>query len=392
MIIDTFQPSQNSLLSNYGQRTGAKRIAHWMPALMLVWTFWIFATPLLETGNPYPHWLWPTLISFAIFLYLYFRLYYRERAQVFKSVIGMALLGLAVTPVNPGAQGYIIYACAYSAFVGPTRKALAHMFGLLLLYAVEWLVVLQYPWVYLFNAVLISLAVGFMNVNFLRKQEREAELRLSHDEVRRLASTAERERIGRDLHDLLGHTLSLIALKSELANKLFDRDPATAKREMTDVERVARDALAQVRRAVAGIRAAGFTAELVSAKLLLESNGVALQCEVFDTGMPVEIETALAMAVREAVTNIQRHAQARRARIALGNEQGKLVLRIEDDGRGGAIVPGNGLTGMRERLAVVGAQLGVESQRGEGTKLKIVVPLPHAVDAARESVAVLRRA
>src|SRR5262249_34816450 len=154
-----------------------------------------------------------------------------------------------------------------------------------------------------------------------------------------------------------GHTLSLITLKSELANKLFERDPAAARREVADVERVARDALAQVRRAVTGIRAAGVAAELASARLLLGSNGVRLVCELADLALPTEIETALAMTVREAVTNIQRHAQASSARIALGAEDTQLVLRIEDTGRGGAIVPGNGLTGMRERLAGIGAEL-----------------------------------
>jgi len=215
-----------------------------------------------------------------------------------------------------------------------------------------------------------------MNINFLRKQERAAELRLSHDEVRRLATTAERERLGRDLHDLLGHTLSLIALKSELANKLFDRDAASAKREMADVERIARDALAQVRRAVTGIRAAGLAAELASAKLLLQSNGVHLECEIADVCLPVEVETALAMSLREAVTNIQRHARAAHVRIVLEAARQAVILRVEDDGRGGAIVPGNGLAGMRERLAAIGAQLQVDSQRGRGTVLKVTAPLP----------------
>jgi two-component system sensor histidine kinase DesK len=243
---------------------------------------------------------------------------------------------------------------------------------------------LHYPWQVTGTIAAMTFIIGLI-VNVERtSEEKDAELRLSHDEVRRLAATAERERIGRDLHDLLGHTLSLIALKSELANKLFDRDPTGAKREMADVERVARDSLAQVRRAVTGIRAAGFAAELASAKLLLESNGVHLDNELAEVAIPVDIETALAMTVREAVTNIQRHARATRASIALERAGGRLVLRIADDGRGGDIVPGNGLSGMRERLAAIGADLRVESQRGRGTTLTVSMPLPQqdAVDVA----------
>jgi two-component system sensor histidine kinase DesK len=220
--------------------------------------------------------------------------------------------------------------------------------------------------------------VGGMNLVYRRNQQRNAELKLSHDEVRRLAALAERERIGRDLHDLLGHTLSLITLKSELANRLFERDPVSARREIAEVERVARDALAQVRRAVTGIRAAGLAAEMASAKLLLESNGVRLDYDFADVPLPVEIETVLAMTVREAATNVQRHARANSARVTLEVQGAALVLSIEDDGRGGAIVPGNGLTGMRERLSGIGAELRVDSGRGRGTVLRVTLPMPES--------------
>ena len=130
--------------------------------------------------------------------------------------------------------------------------------------------------------LIVSVAVCAANTAHREKRLRQSELKLSHDEIRRLAALAERERIGRDLHDLLGHTLSLITLKSELAVRLFDRDPLAARREIVDVERVARDALGQVRRAVTGIRAAGIAAELASAHLLLESGGVSLEYEAPD--------------------------------------------------------------------------------------------------------------
>ncbi|MEO8804367.1 MAG: sensor histidine kinase, partial [Rudaea sp.] len=198
---------------------------------------------------------------------------------------------------------------------------------------------------------------------------------------------------GRDLHDLLGHTLSLITLKSELANRLFERDPQAARREIADVERVARDSLAQVRRAVTGIRAAGFAAELASAKLLLESNGIHFEYALADVSLPPEIETALAMTLREAVTNAQRHARATRVRAALDVEGQRMLLTIDDNGRGGAIVPGNGLCGMRERLDGIGADLRIESVRGQGTRLHVSMPLPQsAVQESVPAAALLRHA
>lgn len=388
MFESIFTPTGDSILNRYTHNSASgRKPAHWLPVLMLVWTIWIFFVPLFQTGDAFRHWLWPTLASFMVFLGLYWRVYYRSRAQVIWSAWAMAALGLALMPFNPGAQCYFIYACAYFPCSGTTRRAALATLAALALYTVEWLLLLKFDWTYWINGVLISVCIGFMNLNFVRKAEREAELRMSHDEVRRLAATAERERIGRDLHDLLGHTLSLITLKSELANKVFDRDAGAARREMLDVERVARDALAQVRRAVTGIRAAGFAAELASAKLLLESNGVHLEYELADVAIPVEIETALAMTVREAATNIQRHARATHASIVLAQADGRLNLRIADDGRGGAIEPGNGLTGMRERLAAIGADLRVDSQRGRGTTLTASLPMPQQVRVAVESAA-----
>lgn len=377
MLARIFTPTDDSILIRYSHHsaTGGKP-AHWLPVLMLVWTIWIFFVPMFQTGDQFRHWVWPTAISFALFLWLYWRIYYRSRVQIIWCAWAMAAMGLALTPLNPGAQCYIIYACAYFPSTGSTRRALVNIFIALVLYSIEWLVVLRFDWVYLINGVLISLAIGFMNLNFVRKQQREAELRLSNDEVRRLAALAERERIGRDLHDLLGHTLSLITLKSELANKLFDRDAAGAKREMLDVERVARDALTQVRRAVTGIRAAGLVAELASARLLLESDGVHLEYELADIGLPAQIETVLAMTVREAVTNIQRHARATRVQVTLACTGKQATLHIADNGRGGAIVPGNGLAGMRERLAGIGADLRVESEHGRGTTLTVTFVSP----------------
>ena len=343
--------------------------------LNLVWATFMPFTPLFSEGA-FPHWFWPTWISLALFLFLYFRtIYRRSTGEVVYYALAIAALGYLVMPFNSGAQTYLIYACAFFAFAPNLRLAVQLIVGVLVLFAIEWQW-LGFPWIYATSALIIGPVVVGMNLVYRRNQQRNVELRLSHDEVRRLAALAERERIGRDLHDLLGHTLSLITLKSELANKLFDRDPAAARREIADVERVARDALAQVRRAVTGIRAAGFAAELASGKLLLESNGICLDYEFADVTLTAEIETALAMTVREAVTNIQRHARATRASVTLRTEGGRLVLAIGDNGRGGAMVPGNGLTGMRERLATIGAELRVSSERGKGTTLTAGLPLP----------------
>lgn len=375
MLVNIFTPTDDSILNRYAVagKQGAKP-AHWLSALMLVWTIWIFFVPMFQTGDQFRNWLWPTLASFALFLWLYWRTYYRSRAQIVWNAWGMAALGLVLLPFNPGAQCYFIYACAYFPYAGSRRRIALAMICALTLYTIEWIVWLDYGWVYWINGIVIAVCIGIMNLNFMRKAERDVELRMSHDEVRRLAATAERERIGRDLHDLLGHTLSLITLKLELAHKLHDRGDARARQEIGEAEDIAREALAQVRSAVTGIRASDLAGELASARLLLECQQVHLQYAP-PPPMPVDVERGLALVLREAATNIVRHAQATQARVEFMLEGRMLAMQIRDDGRGGVQAEGNGLCGMRERAMALGGQLSLQSPRGEGTVVTVRVPL-----------------
>lgn len=366
-------PSPDSIIGMREGRGEGSRM-RWMPVLMLAWSVWIFVTPLYEAAS-FPHWLWPTLGSYALFLLLYHQAYYRSQRRLLGHALGVAALAFAVTPFNPGAQGYVIYACAFLAFCGSTRTAVVRMLGVLAGYCVLWLWV-GWPNIYLFSTVMVGFMVGLLNLLMIRKAQADGALRLSQEEVRRLAATAERERIGRDLHDLLGHTLSLVAIKADLGGRLIERDPQAARREIDEVARVAREALAQVRHAVSGIRAAELAAELASAHLLLETEGVVLSYTLAQAPLPPALETVFALTVREAVTNIQRHARAQRVWIELRCEHGQALLEIGDDGRGGDIVPGNGLCGMRERMQALGGELRVDSQRGQGTRLQARLPLP----------------
>jgi two-component system sensor histidine kinase DesK len=229
------------------------------------------------------------------------------------------------------------------------------------------------------GSILVVAVIGTMVVSSIlyarARAMRNAELRLTQAEVRRLATVAERERIGRDLHDLLGHTLSVVALKSELAGKLLDRDPAAARAQIREVEEVARNALAQVREAVAGIRAAGLEAEIAAARLALLSADVHLDQRLAPVAMDGKVELTFAMALREAVTNIIRHASATRVEVELSTDDKGLRLVIADDGRGGVERPGNGLSGMRERLHALGGRLDVDSPPGAGTRLVLWIPV-----------------
>jgi len=337
-------------------------------------------------NRPWQEWIAPTLLSVAIFLPLYFLAYRQAGRRLLACEIAIAALGFALTPINICANTYLIYAAVFLPQAGLSLRAIitAIVVGGALYAA--WLLAFGMPaqFAILVASISLILAIAITAANSFHREKRlrQAELKLSHDEVRRLGALAERERIGRDLHDLLGHTLSLITLKSELAAKLFDRDPLAARREILDVERVARDALAQVRSAVSGIRAAGLSAELAAARLLLESSDVRLDYALPDAALPAEVETALALTVREAVTNVQRHAQATHASVEVVVADASVRLVVADDGRGASIVPGNGLEGMRERLQALGGRLSIESANRQGTRLVATLPLPAAAPTA----------
>jgi two-component system sensor histidine kinase DesK len=363
----------------------------WAPFAWLAYLGFLLIPPVggLIEGRLSPATL-PTLASIPPFLWLYFRAFHYQGWKVLPYMLALAALCFALAPINPFSNAYMIYAAAFAPMLGSLRRGLGVLLLLLGLYALQ-------GWWFQLNlfsvaiASLVGIAVCLGNNQFLEKHKKDAQLRLSHEEVSRLAQVAERERIGRDLHDLLGHTLSLIALKSELARKLIDRDPVAARAEVVEVERVAREALAQVRRAVTGIRAAAMKPELASARLLLDGAGVRFDYSMAQIELTPAQETCLALVLREAVTNIHRHARAEQAEASLRREQDAAVLTVLDDGCGGAGEHGNGLRGMAERLAALGGELRVVSTPGQGTRVVASVPLPPASGDDSGVVTPLRR-
>jgi two-component system sensor histidine kinase DesK len=208
-------------------------------------------------------------------------------------------------------------------------------------------------------APVITVSVGASMLFFGRQREAEQRLGVAQDEITRLAVVEERARFSRDLHDVLGHSLTVVAMKSELAARLVDVDPARAKTEMQDVERLSREALQGLRRAVSGYREADLDAELVSARAALEAAAIDAALPTDGDAAADDVRSLFAWVLREGVTNVVRHAAASRVRVALT----RTALTIEDDGTGlldpdaASTTPGNGLRGLRERADAVGATL-----------------------------------
>jgi two-component system sensor histidine kinase DesK len=351
----------------------------WMAVLWLPFMIWFFLDPLWRHSGPLL-WIGNTIYGLVfVWLYLY-SFSHREPLRSY-AIVAMFVMTAALVPFHNGAVSCLmVFAVAAGAFTPSLRRALFFIgidLVLLGLYAYR----LQLPLGFWGSMLMLVVLVGVGNHFGAKMHCAEEKLRRADDEIEHLAKVAERERIARDLHDLLGHTLSLITLKAELARKLVDRDPQRAKQEMLDVEHTSRAALADVREAISGYRGEGLAAELVRARKTLETAGIIVNCVVTELPLTPAQETVLALALREAVTNVVRHAQARQCSVRLQRENNLCALEIADNGCGADAPEGNGLRGMRERLEAIGGSLQRQSQAG--TRLVIHLPLAPAAATLR---------
>ncbi|HEY8311530.1 MAG TPA: sensor histidine kinase [Gemmatimonadaceae bacterium] len=341
----------------------------WTPLAWLVYYPALFMWPALEHASVA---VWTaTIVGAVIFLPLYFRGYWcRGWTEKYWIIGAIAALGMLLSPINPGAPVLTIYAASFAGVVRPQRRA-AQIIALIVVAALAEAYVFHLPVTLWGWQCLFSVIIGFTNSHFAKVRATNAKLIRAQEEVAHLAKLAERERIARDLHDLLGHTLSLITLKASLASRLADRDPARAAAEIRDVERISRDALTEVRAAVAGYRDAGLASQISNAELMLDAAGVELHTNIAAVPLSSAEEAVLSLILREAVTNVVRHSQATRCDITLAVVNDVRTLCIEDDGRGKNAPDGNGITGMRERVNSLGGNLLVESFRGTRVRVSL---------------------
>lgn len=331
--------------------------------------FW-FIQPYMD-HEPLRDWI---LLFLAIGLFVPFYLlahFAAPRTRRFW-VIAMFILAMVYVPINQSSWGiYIFIAASLPEFSESTNTVI----GLLLLQCGA---IVAQSWLFHLSAWTWSMGIGFtllIGMNRLRMEQKhraDAKLRMAHEEIEQLAKTAERERIARDMHDVLGHSLSLIVLKSELAGRLLDSQPSRAALEIAEIETAARQALAEVRKTITGYRSEGFASELIRAAQVLKTAGVRLKKPVKAPYLTPRHEATLSLVLREAVTNIVRHADASECSIEVFSEQDRTQLVIADDGRGDIRQEGNGLRGMRERVQELGGSLSLESSRG--TRLQIELP------------------
>lgn len=367
-------PPADSMVGHMSLQDGGRALRH-MPFVMMIHIVWLFLWPVLA-NQPFLTVLLPTMLTVPVFMWLYLSMYYYSGPNEvrLRYAAGIFVLGFALAKVNLSSLAYFIFAFFSIVYLMPTRSAAMIIGAVNAAFIVE-MILFGHSTQTIVSVSVPCVIMGVVAIYTSRIHFAQLALRRSNAEITRLATLAERERIGRDLHDSLGHILSVVALKSELARKLIDRDLDAARTEIGEVERVARDALSQVRSAISGIRSTALSTELAAATALLEAQGLKVKCETENVNLPLDRETVLALSLREATTNIRRHSGATGVTIRVRKDSAAVLVEVVDDGRGGRIVPGNGLNGMRERLESVGGSLQLIPNVSGGTLLRATVPL-----------------
>jgi two-component system sensor histidine kinase DesK len=350
-------------------------------AFMALWV--LFALPsaigILKTGFEPAHVAaaFAYAVWAAIWLWLWLRAIGHDKVAEMVGLVAMTVIlsMFALFADVPGGT-FLVFSFIVAGVCLPVRQALWAILGLSLLQVGIAVVRLTEPTLAGSNLI-NSVLVGGLGIGARLFWQSYVQLLAAREQLAQLAVNEERLRFARDLHDLLGQSLAMIVLKSELAAKqLPDGADESLRHEVRDIAQVARKSLNDVREAVAGYRRASLAAEISSARSALRSAGIGFSVEDQLDELAAEPDAVLAWCLREAVTNVVKHSHAARCEVRLTRSNGVVTMRVADDGRGTTSLDGgNGLVGMRERLEVVGGKVDVDSSDGRGLRLQVEIPV-----------------
>jgi two-component system sensor histidine kinase DesK len=366
-------------------RPGPRRwIVAW--AITAIWLLYLWQ-PVTEAWR-HPHLMIRVLSIVALVSFGASFLFSFARARALRRVgsdlpaaraVGLVVLALALAAVltvllGPSAMSLLVYVGVMAMFLLPQRIGPVVVLGLIVgSYVVDRLCPgAPTDFSVQFSILAAALAMG----GVMQLIRRNAELATAREEITRLAVAEERNRFARDLHDILGHSLTVVAVKAELAGRLVRLDPQRTEHEIADVERLAREALADVRLALSGYREVTLIGELANARSALAAAGIEAELPQALDDVPAERRELFGWVLREGVTNVVRHSGASHCRVMVNDKE----IRITDDGRGPSrestvddSKPGLGLLGLRERVNASGAALSVGHAPGGGFELRVSV-------------------
>ena len=308
------------------------------------------------------------------FLVLYFRAFSVQEHELAWYIAAICLIGVALSEITFGANVFFVYAAAFSGEFYHKRKALLSLL-LVLAFTALYAVITDKSSYFWIPAIFMSITLGLLSIHHAEVLKKNKALKQSQQETKHLAKIAERERISRDLHDLLGHSLSVITLKSELAGKMVDKGISLEKikTEIKAVEELSRKTLAQVRDAVKGYNVATINGELLQVKIATQAAKIELIASIEVESLPINVESELALIIREAITNVIRHAETEKVWIVLKQVTTHLTLTISDQGQITTNKEQSGMQNMRTRIAHLGGKMAVRN--APKTQLTFTLPI-----------------
>ncbi|MFC5450290.1 sensor histidine kinase [Paenibacillus aestuarii] len=355
------------------------------------WIFWVFYlifpfSSILSRPNP-QRWIGFTLLAVFVALVL---LGFKDgkRRILYILVLFILITGFSLT-YSPYLVFMFFYTIPIIGMIAQNRSFYAAVALLLInVSSIVWLNFIEFynasSW-YIFPTLVVLIFLPFGIRSRQKANELREKLMLANDEIARLAMIEERQRISRDLHDTLGHTLSLITLKSELAERLILKAPERAVQEVKDIQATSRAALKQVRELISGMNAISLSDEITQSKAILQAASIAFDshAELGKLQAPPMVHNILGMCLREAVTNVIKHSGATRCTFSLKEQSGYWVMTIADNGKGcenkAGVDPvpssGRGLLGMQERLELIDGKMTFHKGTEAGTMLTIQVPI-----------------
>jgi two-component system sensor histidine kinase DesK len=351
-----------------------------------------FNLALADNKNPY--WLWGPLaftifyflplifnleyflnwrligiaIIYIAFLVLYKKALFARGEQVLLPVIGIIVLCVAGTYITPGTQALFGYAAYFCGFSFRFNKGIQGLIGILLAIALSAQLFDYKDVFFLAPAIIISIGLYFFGHAEQKDSIHKHKEAISQQKVEHYAAIAERERIARDLHDLIGHSLSSIALKANLAEKLIEKHKyEKASGEISEVAVLSRSILSQVREAVSGIKEYNFASQLNKLVDELKGQGFKVEQNIDLSALPPHLELPLLFITTELVTNILRHSTGDKVQIDIQTHSGQDILltyKIQDNGSIENLNWGNGLTGIKERCQQLNAVFDIHTDKG----------------------------
>ena len=352
-------------------KTGAAKWSYFSLVFSMFYFFNILASFDRFTNNQ----LMIALVIYISFIILFIKAIRSTGKSVLWPIIAIILLSALGASINPGTNALFGYAAFFSGYYFLRKYAVMLLILNITAQISSALILDLFSPYFLGPSLACSLSLFVYGVFSQKEYIHVCLQEKKNQQIEQLAAIAERERIARDMHDLLGHSLSSLALKSELAEKLANKEQFdAAKKEMSEVAALARQTLSEVRFAVTGLKLKGLKGSLLKLTNELKNMKFDTQCYIDASNLPPMVESTLIMLSKEWITNILRHSKGDSVSIAVSVEANNVKLNIGDNGQIANMEAGNGIDGMRSRVNELGGTIMIKHE--QGVKLEVVIPLP----------------